>query len=111
MPFTNPFEMFKDDYYRVVHSEEEVASLVKKGWSDVQPDNHPYIPFSAHPGQVELTAKKAAAEKALALQKQMAAQPAVEPMPTRPAVMPPPIPMIEPEVKRGPGRPPNPKAE
>lgn len=112
MPFTNPFEMYKDDHYRVVHCEEEVAKLTKEGWSDERPENHKYLPWSAHPSQVALTMKRAEIAKVVAQsQAKTARHEDFDPGP-RPEVVPPSVPMIgEEPAKRGPGRPPNQKSE
>jgi hypothetical protein len=72
-PFTVPFrdwaetklayprEVFKSEYYRITGSQEDHYKLLREGWSDDRPSNHPYKPWTSSPDAVAL-AKRGIAE-------------------------------------------------
>ncbi len=88
---TFPTEMFKEEFYRLVRSEEEHKAMLEDGWVDKRPEGHPYLPISAKDHPPILHDK----------------EPIIKPS-AKPPV--PDVAMFA-ETKRGPGRPPNPKPE
>ena len=46
----HPIELYKDNVYRVCHSQEELQKLIKDGWSMDRSDDVQYVPITAISG-------------------------------------------------------------
>lgn len=52
-----PREVYNDEYYRLVHGQEEHYGLLRSGWMDEKPEDHPYAPWTSSPEMLELARK------------------------------------------------------
>lgn len=68
-----PHEVFNADYYKLIHSPEEHYQSLMKGWTDEQPQDHAYVPYTESPEHLEMIqgqlAAKAEKERQEALSK------------------------------------------